>query len=349
MELKEDVIVNLITEKQDFELKLDREKKKRNKMIRNGIKKNKTSIVDSEKMIGTFEKDIESLDSEIDTNIQIIITIIRKQKRAITVTVGNYKGGAGKTTISINMAYILASYGLKILVVDMDAQTNATKALMVTKSVHNPDEVISINKTLMRGLQDNDFTDLPIRIVENLYLLPTSIEFADFAKHLYKTYDTDKEADYCFERLLEPLKTEFDIIIIDVPPLNIECTRNSALASDFVLVALQTHPRSLEGAEQFLKELIKLSHKYNYVTEIMGVLPVMMKATRSSDKFIKEQAVLSFGEENLFKQVVPPLDRVIQQDLTGITSTDRHDQKVNAVFKDVAREFLERIYYFIAA
>ena len=133
---------------------------------------------------------------------------------------------------------------------------------------------------------------------------------------------------------------------MDIPPLNIECTKNAVLASDYVLISLQTQARSLDGAEQFVKQLQKVSTKYQHNIEIVGALPVMLKKKRASDQFILDQAKISFGEGNLFRQVIPNLDRVPTQDLKGIVLEDRHDMRLNSVFTDIAHEFLERLYYF---
>lgn len=359
--LQEDIIIDLVTLKHQTEEQIERARKMRAKDEKqwNALQKKEnkkdhsdfieelgTEIETQTKEIKKLEKKLESVNEELTPLITFVVTYIKNRREAITVTIGNYKGGAGKTTISINLAFILAEHGLKVLVVDMDAQTNATKALMVTKSVNNPDEVISIKSTIMKGVQEGSFNGLAVEIVDNLQLLPTSIEFEDFAKYLYKTTNTDYDADHVFSGLLQPLKKEFDIIIIDIPPLNIECTKNAVLSSDYVLISLQTQARSLDGAEQFVKQLTKVSAKYNHDIEIVGALPVMLKTTRSSDQIILEAAKESFGEGNLFKQVIPPLDRVPAQDLKGITLEDRHDKRVNSVFTDIGYEFLERLYYF---
>lgn len=360
--LKEDIIIDYILQKQAAEEQIDKTRKLKTKLEKSKntyLKKKSPETYDSEhlnslnerieeqtEVITSLEETIETVNKEVTPLITFVVQYIKDRKEALTITVGNYKGGAGKTSISINLAFILAQHGLDVLVVDMDAQTNATKALMVTKSVNNPDEVISIRKTIMKGVQEGSFEDLAVDIVDHLQLLPTSIEFEDFAKYLYKTTNSDDEADHVFSRLLEPLKKDVDLIILDIPPLNIECTKNAVLASDYVLISLQTQARSLDGAEQFVKQLQKVSQKYNHNVEIVGALPVMLKKTRGSDQFILDQAKESFGEGNLFRQVIPNLDRVPTQDLKGIVLEDRHDMRLNQVFSDIAYEFLERLYYF---
>ncbi len=91
------------------------------------------------------------------------------RKQAITLTVGNFKGGVGKTTNSILIAYTLAQKGIKTLVIDLDPQANATKTLTLTKLNQDEDGILTFEKTLMRGIADNKIDDLPIKIIDNLF------------------------------------------------------------------------------------------------------------------------------------------------------------------------------------
>ncbi|MFK5236819.1 ParA family protein, partial [Lactococcus lactis] len=109
--------------------------------------------------------------------------LFKKRKKAVTIIIGNQKGGVGKTTNTYLIAYTLAKLGIKTLVCDLDPQSNSTKALILTKS-QNSNEIMTIDKTLMWGVQQRDLKDLPVSIIENLDLLPSYIDFEDFAKYL---------------------------------------------------------------------------------------------------------------------------------------------------------------------
>lgn len=265
---------------------------------------------------------------------------------ATTVTIGNYKGGAGKTTNAIMIGYTLAMRGIKTMVVDCDPQSNATKALMLTKfanSFDNNNEITTINKTLMKGIKDNDLSDLPIDIMDNLFLMPSFIDFEDFPKYLYTHFQTSTEQDMLLNSLLTEIKKGYDLIIIDVPPMSIEITKNAICASDYVLISLQTQERSLTGAENYLAQLIKLRHQYHLDLEVVGILPVLLKNTGSVDKFIIEKATEKFGQENMFQNIVPQMERIKRFDINGITNIDRFDKKVLTIYSKVADEFLEKL------
>ncbi|PEY36642.1 ATPase [Bacillus cereus] len=265
---------------------------------------------------------------------------------AITITVGNYKGGVGKTTNAVLNSYEFAKKGKRTLLVDLDPQSNATKSLMLTKSILNPDENVNVKKTLMKGIQEGNLDGLEVEIMENLYLIPSYVDFQDFAKFLYKSCSSEAEEDYYFKGLLEKIKHKYDYIFIDVPPMSIEVTKNAVVASDYVLIALQTQERSLTGAENYINQLIKLKEQYDLDIEVVGILPVLLKNNGKVDEYIMENAREIFGEENLFKNIVPQMERIKRFDVNGITENDRHDFNVIELYEKISNELLSRINIF---
>ncbi|MDH4423985.1 MULTISPECIES: ParA family protein [Bacillus] len=265
---------------------------------------------------------------------------------AITITVGNYKGGVGKTTNAVLNSYEFAKKGKRTLLVDLDPQSNATKSLMLTKSILNPDEKITLNKTLMKGIQEGNLDGLEVEITENLYLIPSYVDFQDFAKFLYKSCSSEEEEDFYFKGLLEKIKHKYDYIFIDVPPMSIEVTKNAVVASDYVLITLQTQERSLTGAENYINQLIKLKEQYDLDIEVVGILPVLLKNNGKVDEYIMENAREIFGEENLFENIVPQMERIKRFDVNGITENDRHDLNVIELYEKISDELLSRINVF---
>lgn len=267
--------------------------------------------------------------------------------RATTITIGNYKGGVGKTTNTVLIGYTLAKMGIKTLVIDLDPQSNATKALMLTKLSESSDnQITTIDKTLMRGIQENNLQDLPVQIFANLDLMPSFIDFEDFPKYLYQHTNSEREEDYFLSKLLKSIKEDYEMILIDVPPMSIEVTKNAVIASDYVLISLQTQERSLTGAENYIQQLRKLQELYELDLEVVGILPVLQKNRGTVDQYILENSRELFGEENLFKNIIPQMERIKRFDVSGITNEDRHDEKVLALYKEVTTELLERLAQF---
>lgn len=268
------------------------------------------------------------------------------RKQAITLTVGNFKGGVGKTTNSILIAYTLAQKGINTLVIDLDPQANATKTLTLTKLNQDEDGILTFEKTLMRGIADNKIDDLPIKIIDNLFLMPSNIDFEEFAKFLYQNTDNQTDEDFYFSKLLDPIKESFDIIIIDVPPMSKEITRNAVTSSDYVLISLQTQEHSLTGAENYIEELNKLNEKYDLNLTVVGLLPVLLKNTGTVDEYIIENAKEIFGESNIFSTIVPQMERIKRFDINGITNHDRHDLKVLQKYNEVTDELITRLNFY---
>lgn len=270
-----------------------------------------------------------------------------KKDNAITLTVGNYKGGVGKTTNTVLIGYTLAEKGIKTLIVDLDPQANATKTLMLTKMLKEEgDSITTINKTIMRAIADGSLSDIQTKINDNLFLLPSNIDFEEFPRFLYKNALDRKEEDFYIDKLLKPLKKEYDIIIIDVPPMSKEVTRNAVTTSDYVLISLQTQERSLTGAENYITELDKLNHLYDLDLTVVGLLPVLLKNKGTVDEYIINTAKENFGEDNMFKTIIPQMERIKRFDINGITDKDRHDEKVLSKYNDVTNELIERLNFY---
>lgn len=263
--------------------------------------------------------------------------------KATTITIGNYKGGAGKTTNTTLIGYTLSNLNINTLIVDLDPQSNATKELILTKLISDPESDATINKTLMAGIEEGSLTDLPVKIKNNLSLIPSFIDFEGFAKYLYKNTSNDYEEDFFLKKYFSPLKSQYDLIILDVPPMSIEITKNAVTSSDYVLISLQTQEYSLTGAESYVKELSKLANMYNLDLDVIGVLPVLMKNQGKVDEYILENAKELFGEENIFKTYVPQMERIKRFAVNGITNLDRHDKKVLQVYETITKELLQRL------
>ena len=271
--------------------------------------------------------------------------LFKKRKKAVTIIIGNQKGGVGKTTNTYLIAYTLAKLGIKTLVCDLDPQSNSTKALILTKS-QNSNEIMTIDKTLMWGVQQRDLKDLPVSIIENLDLLPSYIDFEDFAKYLYKNTSNEYEETHLLEPLFEPLKEDYDIILIDVPPLSVEVTSNAVMFSDYVLISLLTQDDSMTGAIDYIKTLVKLKMKYELGIEVLGALPMLSNSRGSVDKLIIESAKEEWGEDLVFETVIPQMERIKRFSINGITDEDRFDRKVLEMYEKVVSEMLSKLIEF---
>jgi len=269
------------------------------------------------------------------------------QRKAITVTFGNFKGGTGKTTNSTMLAYALAKKGYRVLLCDQDPQANATALFLKTKSMRE-DQVFTFEQTLMAAMQEGDLSKIVTEIMSNLYLLPSFSDFAQYPKFLEKKFDNEVDRVTYLSTLLEPLRDDFDFIFIDVPPTISIYTDAALYASNFVVVVLQTQERSLQGAEVFTQYLQNLLNAYDTDFDILGILPVLLKNGAAVDLATLESAKEIFGESNLFEGVIKNMERLKRYDVEGIKEEDMHDRRVMNTYDSVANEFLSRLEYELA-
>lgn len=280
------------------------------------------------------------------TDKSIILDFFKNRNKALTVVIGNQKGGVSKTANTVLIGYTLAAFGLKTLIMDLDPQANATKVMLLTKS-ENSDALFTVNKTMMRGVQEGSLIDLPVNIVDNLDLLPSYTDFRNFSKFIFKTTTNEYEETHIFEPLVEPLKSNYDVILVDTPPLTSEVSKNSVVFSDYVLISLQTQEDSLGGANDFINQtLVPLKKEYNLPIEIVGFLPTLVDKRGSVDKLILEAARKEFGDDMIFDTIIPQMARIKRFPIMGITDNDKFDRRVLDHYELVTNELLHRLLEF---
>lgn len=262
-----------------------------------------------------------------------------------TITFANFKGGTGKTTNSTMIAYELASMGYKTLLVDHDPQANATALFMKTYEVlHN--EPPKFEKTLMTAMKEDDLGQIVMQIKENLYLLPSYKDFKQFPFYMESIYPKDQDARMKhLSKQLEPILPQFDFVLIDTPPTSSLFTSGALYASDYVVIALQTEERSLDGAEMFIDELNELFEVEGFDIQILGILPVLYENDSAVDEIILQDAHETFGDNNMFKQVIRRMKRLKRWDSIGITDdkSDMWDKRTHTVYRNVTNELLGRL------
>lgn len=287
---------------------------------------------------------------------------------ATTLLFGNMKGGVGKTTNSVMVAYQLAKKGYKTLVCDLDPQANATQLLRRTYGLQHDGEDLKIDKTMMVALSEKDISSAIVTVMDNLDLLPSSEDFKSYPDFLEITFMPDKEKisedpsslqsematvkeqriSY-FAKQLEQVKGKYDVVVIDVPPTLSVFTDSAIYATDEVVIVLQTQQRSLDGAETFFEYLQQMYNSYNDVDfDILGVLPVLLKTRSGLDDQILEDAKEDFGEDSLFDQIIHHMERLKRYDRTGIadkdlTKSDIHDVRINHIYSELTKEIIDRL------
>ena len=272
----------------------------------------------------------------------------------IVMTYANFKGGVGKTTNSVMTAYELAKKGYKTLVCDLDPQANATQLLRRTYGLQNNQKGLKIGSTMMVALSNENINEAIVKIMDNLYLLPSYSDFTEYPDFLELKYpaieDNYKEKRIAyFKHQLDKVKDDYDFVIVDVPPTLSIYTDSAVYASNEVIIVLQTQQRSLDGAEAFFEYLQRTYDKYPSINfDILGVLDVLLKNNVGLDSQILNDAGKIFGYDLMFHMIIHHMERLKRYDRTGIADkdlspSDFHDTKVHYTYLTLTDEILERL------
>jgi len=212
------------------------------------------------------------------------------------IAVANQKGGVGKTTTAVNLSSCLAYKGKKVLILDIDPQGNTTSGLGIDKKKINK----SIYDILINEADINDvLVDTP---VENLKLCPSNIELAGAEVELVSSISRETR----LKSALEPVRNDYDFILIDCPPSLGLLTLNSLTAADKILVPIQCEYYALEGLSQ-LMETVKLVQKHlNKNLDVEGVVLTMFDARTNLSIQVVEEVKKYFKikyTEQLFQEM----------------------------------------------
>lgn len=248
------------------------------------------------------------------------------------IAVTNQKGGVGKTTSSINIAFYLAKAGKKTLLVDFDPQGNATSGLGIDKSELDATmaDVVTGQKKLAEVIIPTEF--------KNLSVAPTMPTLANTEVEI-------AQAEHRFSRLkyaIEALNTEYDYILIDCPPSLSLLTVNALIAAKYVLLPVQAEFYALEGLGQLLETMKLVRKNLNPTLDLIGVLPTMVDSRTSLSNQVLSEIAKHFPAK-VFKTTIPRNVRLAEAPSHGVPigAYDRFSKGARA-YKAAAKEVMER-------
>lgn len=222
------------------------------------------------------------------------------------ITVANRKGGVGKTTTTLNLAYSLRELGKKVFVIDLDPQANLTRCF----GIENANELTeTIGHLLMAELEEEENYS-----VEEYILSYDGIDFIPSSIYLSVT-ETQMKSETGSERILssilEPMREQYDYILIDTSPsLNI-LTINALCASDSVLITADTQLFAIVGISELLKTIQKIKKRVNPKLKVQGILLTMCENRTNLSKTLTEQVEEMFQKKiKVFQTKIPKTVKV---------------------------------------
>lgn len=259
-------------------------------------------------------------------------------KETKTIAIVNYKGGTGKTTITLNLGAALVNKGYKVLLIDFDGQGNLTKAVTGLKNIDSIKETIA---TALTNIMSGSEAKLPVTSTykENLDLVPCNVSMADTKMALVFAMARETILKRCLEVVKESKK--YDYILIDnAPSVEIDFI-NSLVASDEALIVSSPDTFSTEGIQNLLLKYNSVKKYFNPELTISGILinnvDLRNNFTKDMVKVIKNH----FEKIKVFNTLIPSSIRVKESQAESKAVIDyEKNNKVAEAFSFFVTEYL---------
>jgi chromosome partitioning protein len=242
----------------------------------------------------------------------------------------NQKGGVGKTTTAVNLSAYLASFGKRVLLVDIDPQANATSGLGLA--------LTSEDQHVYHALLEPQSSSRSIKPtqVDSLHIVPSHTDLAGAVVELV----TVDSREYRLRQAIDALREMYDFIIIDCPPSLGLLTINGLVAADEIIIPVQAEYFALEGLSQLLNTINLIQNHLHPELNIRGAVITMFDQRNKLSRSVMNE-LYSYFPNRIFRSVIPRNVRLAEAPSYGqpIIQYDPSSKGAKA-YERLARELL---------
>lgn len=206
----------------------------------------------------------------------------------VIISLLNHKGGVGKTTSAINIGAGLVELGKKVLLLDLDPQANLTISLGIPRQKYTIYEALRGESELV-----------PYSVKENLDVITSTLDLSGAEMELIN----EAGREFIMRELFEPVREEYDYIIIDCPPSLGLLTLNALTSSHYVYIPLQTEFLAMQGLTKIKQIIDKVRFRLNKKLSIGGVIATMYDSRKVLNRDVVETIQKYFGDK-VFKTLI---------------------------------------------
>ncbi len=251
------------------------------------------------------------------------------------IAIANQKGGVGKTTTTINLAAALAEQGLRILLIDLDPQGNASTGLGIDASRREMTtyDLLIEDAPLAEVIQPTD--------IDGIWICPATTDLSSADMDLVAN---EKRSHLLYDALRQPAidSFSFDYVLIDCPPSLSVLTINAMIAAHSILVPLQAEFYALEGLSQLMLTIREIRQNANPNLRIEGVVLTMVDSRNNLAQQVEEDARATLGEL-VFDTVIPRNVRISEAPSFAMPVLHYDtNSKGSAAYRALAAELMAR-------